>query len=185
MGVAAAICCCMTGAVRADGLARPAPPQNLQLLAQAYPRTGQNWQEDEGQSGGSGEFQTTGSGKPTKFNKASDLVGMEVYNPQDQKLGDVKDVVFDLHDGRISYIVLACGGTLGFNQKDLAVPPSAFQLSANRDHLVLNATKQNIEQARSIADNWPDVKNPSFGAMPFWQQNTTQTNLMNNGSTSH
>lgn len=117
----------------------------------------------------------TAPGQPTRFNKASKLIGMEVQNEQGQNLGDIKDIVINLEKGTVSYAVLSSGGVLGVGEKLLAVPLSAFTRSADEKHLVLSATKDNISQAESIGNNWPSVQNPSFGAMPFWQQKSGTT----------
>src|SRR4051812_1112230 len=39
-------------------------------------------------------------------NKASNIIGMQVHNRQDEKLGEIKDVVLDLQSGKIGYVVL-------------------------------------------------------------------------------
>jgi sporulation protein YlmC with PRC-barrel domain len=119
--------------------------------------------------------EATAPGQPTRFNKASKLIGMEVQNEQGQNLGDIKDIVINLEKGTVSYAVLSSGGVLGVGEKLLAVPLTAFTRSADEKHLVLQASKDNISQAESIGNNWPSVQNPSFGAMPFWQQKSGAT----------
>jgi len=112
-------------------------------------------------------------GTPTILNKASGLIGANVQNPQGEKLGEIKDLVIDLDKATVSYAVLATGGVLGIGEKLLAVPLRAFTCSeaeAGKAHLVLHADKESIARAEGIRDNWPRVQEPSFGAMPFWQE---------------
>ena len=97
---------------------------------------------------------------------------MEVENEQGQKLGDIKDIVIDTDKGAVSYVVLSAGGVLGVGEKLLAVPLSAFSRSADQNHLVLQASKSNISQAAGLGATWPSIENPSFGAMPFWENPT-------------
>jgi sporulation protein YlmC with PRC-barrel domain len=105
----------------------------------------------------------------SKFNKASGLIGMNVHNSQGENLGEIKDLVLDLHSGKVSYAVLSVGGFLGIGDKFIAVPPSVFTMGAD-DKLVLNADKAKLQQAPGFAkNNWPDVENPSWGA--FWGVN--------------
>jgi sporulation protein YlmC with PRC-barrel domain len=128
--------------------------------------------QTERQSGtAENNMQGTMAGQPTRFNRASKLIGMTVKNQQGEDLGDIKDIVINLNSGKVSYAVLSSGGVLGVGEKLLAVPLTAFSESPDGTHLVLNATKSNISQAESIGNNWPSVQNPSFGALPFWQQN--------------
>lgn len=129
----------------------------------------------------------TGSGQaqvPTKFNKASSLIGMTVQNEQGEKLGDIKEIVIDMESGKAPYAVITSGGVFGVGEKLLAVPLTAFRTSEKaagrsdtkvgsaRDYLVLSADKDSIRQAQSIGDNWPSVQQPSFGAEPFWKESS-------------
>jgi sporulation protein YlmC with PRC-barrel domain len=99
----------------------------------------------------------------SKVNKASSLVGMEVRNQQNEKLGEIKDLAIDLPSGKIAYAVLGVGGFLGIGDKYVAVPPSAFSVSADQTTLVLNADKAKIQNAPSFAKNsWPEVNSPTW-----------------------
>ena len=109
------------------------------------------------------------TGTPTKVNKATSLIGMEVRNHQDEKLGTIKDFVVDLNSGRVSYVVFDSGGLL--KTKLFAVPLNAFRASSDQNHLVLNADKKKMETAKGIdQDMWPNVSNPVWGAETFWEQ---------------
>src|SRR5262245_45233708 len=56
-------------------------------------------------------------------NKASGLLGMEVRNRENQKLGEIKDLVME-NPGKVNYAVLAVGGFLGLGEKLIALPPN-------------------------------------------------------------
>ena len=105
--------------------------------------------------------------KVMKHNKASGLLGMEVRNNQNEKLGDVKDLVLDMNTGKVSYAVLAVGGFLGIGEKLLALPPSALKVSSDQTHLTLDADRAKIEAAPGFAaTSWPSVNNPDINK--FW-----------------
>jgi sporulation protein YlmC with PRC-barrel domain len=110
-----------------------------------------------------------GAEAPAAVNKTSGLIGMQVRNHQNERLGSIKDVVIDLDSERISYAVLATGGFLGFGEKLLAVPLSALSPSPDARHLILNAARQSVERAEGIGQNWPNVQNPAWGAERFWE----------------
>ena len=104
-----------------------------------------------------------------KANKASGLLGMEVRNYQNEKLGEIKDLVMDLNSGKISYAVLAVGGFLGIGEKLIALPPSALAVSDDRSFLKLDADKAKIEAAPGFAaTNWPRPDDPEFRSNRFW-----------------
>lgn len=122
-------------------------------------RTAADWPGDPARYQISGDH----TGSVSAANKASSLIGMDVRNAQDERLGEIKDLVVDLNSGKISYAVLSVGGFLGIGDKYIAVPPSAFSFSDDQDRLVLNADKAKIENAPSFAkNNWPAVNIPDL-----------------------
>jgi sporulation protein YlmC with PRC-barrel domain len=63
--------------------------------------------------------------------------GTDVIGPNNEKVGDVNDVLFD-SNGKVIGIVVGVGGFLGIGQKDVAIDLSAFEIvPADRDR---NAT---------------------------------------------
>jgi sporulation protein YlmC with PRC-barrel domain len=99
----------------------------------------------------------------SKAHKASSLIGMDVRNQQNEKLGEIKDLAVDLPSGKISYAVIGVGGFLGIGDKYVAVPPNAFSLAPDQGTVVLNADKAKIQNAPSFAKNsWPDLNSPTW-----------------------
>jgi len=116
------------------------------------------------------------AGSPTNVNKASSLIGMEVRNQNDEKLGKIEDIVVDLNSGKIAYAVLNAGNL--FKTKYLAVPVTAFAPSADQKHLTLTADKAKLESAKGFEKNmWPSVSNPDWGADMFWETRPGTTTL--------
>lgn len=102
---------------------------------------------------------------PRATNRASALIGMNVKNSQNEKLGDVKDIVFDITDGRINYAAVSFGGFLGVGEKLFAVPFKSFDSGkeGNSYHLVLNLDKATLEKAPSFdKDSWPNFADPNW-----------------------
>ncbi|WP_322517790.1 PRC-barrel domain-containing protein [Rhodopseudomonas palustris] len=52
--------------------------------------------------------------------RASKLVGLNVYNQGNEKLGDISEVLLD-NSGRVQAVVIGVGGFLGVGQRDVAV----------------------------------------------------------------
>src|SRR5258708_18184295 len=71
-----------------------------------------------------------------------------VYDPSDNKIGDVDDVLID-KEGRITAMIIGVGGFLGMGEKDVAVPFSSVRASEknNKWYLVLNTTKEALKSA--------------------------------------
>jgi sporulation protein YlmC with PRC-barrel domain len=52
--------------------------------------------------------------------RASKLVGVDVYNPQNEKIGDISEVLID-QSGKVTGVVIGVGGFLGMGQHDVLV----------------------------------------------------------------
>jgi hypothetical protein len=105
--------------------------------------------------------------KVSKMNKATGILGMEVRNKQNEKLGEVKDLVMDINSGKVSYAVLAVGGFLGVGEKLIALPPGALQAGQDMGYLTLDADKAKIQAAPGFAATaWPSHRDPEIRR--FW-----------------
>jgi sporulation protein YlmC with PRC-barrel domain len=52
--------------------------------------------------------------------RASKLIGLDVYNENNEKLGDVNEIILD-KSGKVSAVVVGVGGFLGMGEHDIAV----------------------------------------------------------------
>jgi sporulation protein YlmC with PRC-barrel domain len=82
---------------------------------------------------------------PNTDDAAHDLRGSKVYGADDnEKLGEVDDVIFDQATGAIVYAVVDTGGWL--TSKKFIVPPGKLQASAKHEKgFRVNLTKEQIE----------------------------------------
>lgn len=53
--------------------------------------------------------------------RASKLMGVDIYGPDDKKVGDVTEVLFD-KTGKVEMVTVGVGGFLGIGSKDVAIP---------------------------------------------------------------
>jgi hypothetical protein len=83
---------------------------------------------------------------------ASDVYHASVYDPKQNKIGSVDDLVIH-KDGTISKAVIGVGGFLGVGQKDVAIPFDDLKVASNSDSswLVLDMTKNQLKAAPSFA----------------------------------
>ncbi|MBA4150226.1 MAG: PRC-barrel domain-containing protein [Verrucomicrobia bacterium] len=107
----------------------------------------------------------TGEARISQLNKGSQLIGIEVLNPQEERLGTIKDLMLSLHQKRIVYAVLGTGGFLGIRDKLMALPPNALDVSPGQKHLILRADKESLKAAPGFEkNNWPDMANVEWMA---------------------
>jgi sporulation protein YlmC with PRC-barrel domain len=53
--------------------------------------------------------------------RASKMVGLNVYNSNNEKIGDISELIVD-RSGKLEAVVIGAGGFLGMDQRDVAVP---------------------------------------------------------------
>lgn len=89
---------------------------------------------------------------------ADTLIGDGVVNAAEEDLGDIKEIMLDMHTGQVAYAVLAFGGFLGLHEKLFAVPWQALHLDTVNHRFVLNVEKERLKAAPGFdKDNWPDM----------------------------
>jgi hyperosmotically inducible periplasmic protein len=103
------------------------------------------------------------------ISKGSEVIGMEIQDAQNRKLGKVEELAVDLQPGRIVYVIVKADG------KTTAVPPRAFTASSAKT-LRLDATKEKLQAAPEFeAALYGDVKRAGeiyrhFGQQPYSEQ---------------
>jgi len=81
---------------------------------------------------------------------ASKFNGTDVVGANEEKIGDVSDLLFD-KDHKIVAFVVGVGGFLGIGAKDVAIDPASFQAVPGKDatnmKLRLSMTKEELKAA--------------------------------------
>src|SRR5262245_52898920 len=75
-----------------------------------------------------------------------------VYDPADNKIGEIMDVLVD-RDGKITALIVGVGGFLGMGEKDVAVPFNSVRTTTkdnNKWYLVMNSTKDALKSAKGF-----------------------------------
>jgi sporulation protein YlmC with PRC-barrel domain len=92
--------------------------------------------------------------------RISQAIGMEVRGRDGQKLGTLRDLVVDLNENRVHYGVLEPEGS----DRLFALPARAFQTADGRQHLALNALRQDFESSLGFpaSDRWPGMADAEY-----------------------
>ena len=94
---------------------------------------------------------------------ADTLVGNDVYNLQDEDLGDIEEIMLDMRSGKVNYAVLSFGGFLGLADKLFVVPWDALTLATKNKRFVLDVDKDQLKDASGFdKDKWPDMADQSW-----------------------
>lgn len=96
---------------------------------------------------------TIASQKPDQL-LASKFKGTDVLGANNEKIGDVSDILFS-KDGKIEAYIISVGGFLGVGAKEVALAPSAIQLTQEKDEfkLKVSMTKDQLAQAPNFEEH--------------------------------
>jgi sporulation protein YlmC with PRC-barrel domain len=103
---------------------------------------------------------------PTDSVTVTDWYKQSVYDPNNNKIGEVMDVLVD-KSGKVTSLIVGVGGFLGVDKKDVAVPFDAVHVTSkdnNKWYLVMNTTKDELKSAPGFkydrnSTTWmPDTK---------------------------
>ncbi len=107
---------------------------------------------------------------PVRLLTASSIIGDKVYNRSDEKLGDIKDIMIDLSNGKVEYAIIEFGGFLGLGEKYFAIPLRLFQLDTDRHAFILDQKKETLEKAPGFDKNhWPETNSHELSqSTTYW-----------------
>lgn len=101
--------------------------------------------------------------RPARILTASSIMSDVITDASGEKLGDIKDVMLDVHEGRIEYVVMESGGFLGIGEKLFAIPFNLLTLDTKNHAFILNQSKETIKNAPGFdKDHWPGTNDHSF-----------------------
>jgi sporulation protein YlmC with PRC-barrel domain len=108
---------------------------------------------------------------------AGTLTGDTVKNRAGEEIGALQEIMIDLDQGRVAYVVMAAGGFLGIGDKYFAVPWSLLEVDTDSHAVIVDLDKQTIEDAPGFdKDNWPDPSDVGwlnkvydyYDRQPYW-----------------
>jgi sporulation protein YlmC with PRC-barrel domain len=109
-------------------------------------------------TGGTGGAQFVAAQKPDQF-LASKFKGTDVIGSENEKIGDITDILFD-KDGKIEAFVVSVGGFLGMGAKDVAMAPKAFQFEKDTNTASYKAKVSMSKDQLKQAANFEPHKEP-------------------------
>jgi sporulation protein YlmC with PRC-barrel domain len=86
--------------------------------------------------------------------RATQMDGATVYDAQNQKLGDIKDIILD-KDGKVAAVVLDVGAFLGVGGKYVAVGMNDLKITQdnNKPRFAVDMTKDQLKAAQAFELN--------------------------------
>jgi sporulation protein YlmC with PRC-barrel domain len=82
--------------------------------------------------------------------RASKLIGVDIYNEQNEKLGDIDEILMD-QSGKVTGYVIGVGGFLGMGTREIMVEPSKIKF-VNEPVRTSSAARDTAASANASAD---------------------------------
>lgn len=96
------------------------------------------------------------SNSPLQFLTAQSIIGDKVHNTDNEHMGEIKDIMIDIREGRIDYFIVEFGGFLGIGIKYFAIPFRLLQVDAEKKIFIFDQPRSMLEQAPGFdMDHWP------------------------------
>jgi sporulation protein YlmC with PRC-barrel domain len=89
--------------------------------------------------------------------RASKLIGMSVYNANNERIGEVNEILLD-NTGKVAAVIVGVGGFLGLGERNVAVAFNGIQMQREDGgdmRLTVNTTKESLTAAP--AWTWPNT----------------------------
>jgi sporulation protein YlmC with PRC-barrel domain len=110
---------------------------------------------------------------------AEGLLGNVVVDSQGQRVGELLDMLVDMHAGRVAYGVVVLDRAPDWSERLIAVPWNTMHMQIDGDGMAINATRDWIERAPSMRLEAMNALldrelavfiHAYFGAKPYWER---------------
>lgn len=89
--------------------------------------------------------------------------GMTVKNPAGEELGKVEDMMINLDEGKVEYVVMESGTFLGMGGKLFAIPFEALQVDPRDKVFILDKDKDYVKKSPGFdKSHWPATNDHNF-----------------------
>jgi len=93
------------------------------------------------------------------FRTSKWLTDSKVVNSNNEEIANVTDLILDRGSGRIEYLVVKTGSTLGMGGRAVAIPYAAFKWEGAKNRLLLASTEEQLKQFPEFsAEHWTAMK---------------------------
>jgi sporulation protein YlmC with PRC-barrel domain len=101
--------------------------------------------------------------RPVQRLTATSIIGDKVENADGDDLGNIDNLMINVHTGRIEYVVLEYGSFLGLGGKLFAIPFSELRLAPDRHVFILNRDEEYLKNSPGFEKNhWPDTNDHTY-----------------------
>ena len=96
-------------------------------------------------------------GETNRLISSDKVEGTAVYNPQDEKLGTIANIMLDKVSGKADYAVLQFGGLFGLGSDHYPIPWNMLRYDTDKGGYVVEISKEQVTGApRYARDDTPE-----------------------------
>ena len=85
--------------------------------------------------------------EPVRILTARSILGDKVLNKSGEDLGKIEDIMLNIDEGNIEYVIIAFGGFIGVNEKYFAIPFALLKVDPDKERFILNQSKETLDNA--------------------------------------
>lgn len=95
---------------------------------------------------------------PVRILTARSIMGDKVLNHSGEDLGKIEDIMINIDEGNIEYVIIAFGGFIGISEKFFAVPFTALTVDTDNHAFIIDRSRAEFESSPGFDRNhWPDA----------------------------
>ncbi len=107
--------------------------------------------------------------RPVNVLTATSIIGDKVINKAGEDMGKIKDIMINIKEGTIQYLIIEFGGFIGLGEKLFAIPFVALKLNAKEQNFILDVEKEFLETAPGFnPEHWPETNSHYFDVNNHW-----------------
>jgi sporulation protein YlmC with PRC-barrel domain len=100
---------------------------------------------------------------PLKRLTATSIIGDKIVNQNGENLGKIHNLMINLRNGMVEYVVIEFGGFLGVGEKLFAVPFKELAVNEKDEVFVLNRDKSYLKDSPGFdPGHWPDTNDHTY-----------------------
>ena len=96
--------------------------------------------------------------KRIPFLTATSIIGDKVHDEKGAHMGDIKNIMIDVANGKIEYYVVEFGGFLGIGRKYFAIPCKLLRIDPEKKIFIFIQSKETLSKAPGFNHwHWPET----------------------------
>ncbi|MEO5980425.1 MAG: PRC-barrel domain-containing protein [Chryseolinea sp.] len=100
---------------------------------------------------------------PVRRLTATSIIGDKVENLDGEDLGKIDNIMINVQNGEIDYIVLEFGSLLGMGGKLFAIPYKHLSLNSTKECFVMNRERESFKNMPGFDKNhWPNTNDHAY-----------------------